>query len=102
MSLPEINTETKDRWGRRPIDDAEMNLGRMWGRDNETEKQLREIVRLLREKADYEEYGTIKRRNPTAPNESSNGDGSHHFNGANGVVFVVNNGDSKMMRKVEK
>lgn len=100
MSLPEINTETKDRWGRRPIDDAEMNLGRMWGRDNETEKQLREIVRLLRDKADYEEYETIKIKHPSTSNENSRS--NDHLNGVNGVVFVVNNGDSKMMRKVEK
>ena len=93
MSLPDINTETKDRWGRRPIDDAEMNLGRMWGRDNETEKQLREIVRLLREKADFEEYGTISRKNPTAQNESSRShydvNDPHHLNAVNGVVIVV-------------
>jgi hypothetical protein len=91
LSLPDINTETKDRWGRKPIDDAEMNLGRMWGRDNETEKQLREIVRLLRGKVDYEEYGTIKRKNPITPNESGSNDfnSSHHLNGVNGVVIVV-------------
>ncbi|CAG8527492.1 2959_t:CDS:10 [Diversispora eburnea] len=52
LSLPEINFETKDRWSRKPIDDAEMNLGRMWGRDNDREKELREIVGLLRERED--------------------------------------------------
>ncbi|CAJ0760916.1 11673_t:CDS:2, partial [Entrophospora sp. SA101] len=51
LLLPELNIETKDRWGRKPIDDAEMNLGRMWGRDCDREKQFREIVRLLREKS---------------------------------------------------
>ncbi|RIA95047.1 asparaginase-domain-containing protein [Glomus cerebriforme] len=97
LSLPDINIETKDRWGRRPIDDAEMNLGRMWGRDNETEKQLREIVRLLRGRVDYEEYGTIKIKNPLQSNEHniSNSNNPHHLNGVNGVVIVVNAESSK-------
>ncbi|CAI2171130.1 13868_t:CDS:10 [Funneliformis geosporum] len=86
LSLPDINTETKDRWGRKPIDDAEMNLGRMWGRDNETEKQLREIVRLLREKTDYAIDEAIVRRNTTHHEDL----GPHHLSGVNGVVIVVN------------
>ncbi|RHZ60892.1 hypothetical protein Glove_350g24 [Diversispora epigaea] len=39
LSLPEISFETKNRWSRKPIDDAEMNLG-----SNDREKELREIV----------------------------------------------------------
>ncbi|CAG8588399.1 13900_t:CDS:2, partial [Racocetra fulgida] len=57
LSLPQIKVDTKDRWGRKPIDDAETNLGRMWGRDGDRVKELEEVVRLLREKMDkLEEY----------------------------------------------
>ncbi|CAG8623069.1 15712_t:CDS:10, partial [Acaulospora morrowiae] len=59
LSLQEINAEKKDRWGKKPIDDAEINLGRMWGRDNDREKELREIVRIIREKEDYNEKNNV-------------------------------------------
>jgi hypothetical protein len=49
LSIPNINTETKDRWGRTPLDDAEMNLGRAIGRDSVRETAAREIVQMLRE-----------------------------------------------------
>ncbi|CAG8584921.1 6605_t:CDS:10 [Paraglomus occultum] len=52
LSIPNINTETKDRWGRTPLDDAEMNLGRAYGRDSERESAARDIVRMLRECAE--------------------------------------------------
>jgi len=49
LTIPNINTETKDRWSRTPLDDAEMNLGRAYDRDSERETAARDIVRMLRE-----------------------------------------------------
>ncbi|CAG8518882.1 9763_t:CDS:10 [Dentiscutata erythropus] len=57
LSLPQIKVETKDRWGRKPIDDAETNLGRMWGRDGNRMKELEEIYILILYNAEgFERY----------------------------------------------
>ncbi|KAG9294764.1 hypothetical protein G9A89_008243 [Geosiphon pyriformis] len=52
LSLPEINPETKDRWSRTPLDDAEITLGRAWGRDNQRGNDVQDIVSMLRKKID--------------------------------------------------
>ncbi|CAG8441038.1 11130_t:CDS:2 [Acaulospora colombiana] len=72
LSLREINCENKDRWGKKPIDDAEINLGRMWGRDNDREKELREIVRLIREREDNYTSGDVNGVSQKLDNDDNN------------------------------
>ncbi|CAG8542003.1 3537_t:CDS:10 [Ambispora gerdemannii] len=70
LSLPGILPDTKDRWTKTPLDDAELNLGRMWGRDDQREADARDIVSMLRLKIEERQRAIAQLNTSTAlPNE---------------------------------
>ncbi|RHZ60994.1 hypothetical protein Glove_350g26 [Diversispora epigaea] len=85
------------RWSRKPIDDSEMNLGRMWGRDNDREKELREIVELLREREDCNFINNFNSKNNI--NDNNNINSNDNINGSNGSNI---NGNYNIEEKVSK